>query len=497
MKESASVYDTNGQQRLSDYLESSDLLEFTQQVTEDGRTISKFLSFTFPIPQFDPLACLEMLSDTKNDFSFYWEKPNQQLALSAGGALSVLRNSDGSNRFQAIAKQVNDMEQHSSSYSAIEHSLSGIHFLGGFSFFDNVTSPWWKTFGTESLTVPKWLLIRDGKLGLLTISLKNKSEDNQSSILKKLEQQLQRFQQLFHIDTEFPEFTYGSQAIDEKKESDNLDHARSEWTNMVEDAKKLINKKKFNKIVLAREVISETASPVSPTRILNTLRDQYPSCYIFLVKNKEGKAFLGSSPERLVSFKKNYLLTDSLAGSVSRGKTATEDIHLEKFLLNSSKNRREHQYVTSSIEKNLLPFIRKIERADRPDVKKLKNVQHLYTPLRAWLKKDTKWFSILEQLHPTPAVGGHPRDEAVSYIKKLENFDRGWYAGPVGWFNLNGGGEFAVAIRSSLIDGNCVRAYAGCGIVEDSDPQAEWEETNLKLMPILSALETNEGRQAE
>ncbi|MFH5831101.1 isochorismate synthase MenF [Halalkalibaculum sp. DA3122] len=493
MSDSASVSDTDGQLMLSEYLERSDLQHFIQQVTAPDAN-KQFISFTFPVPRFDPLACLEILSESTSEFNFYWEKPDQELALSAGGELETIRD-EGGDRFRDIARRVAQIEQSSASFTLCNHSLSGIHFLGGFSFFDNVKSRWWKPFGSGSLTVPRWQLIREGKLGLLTINMKLDDGEDQAAASKKLASQLHRFEQLFRLNMKPPPFT--SNTINLEEHTVPADQPEAEWTKIVEEAKELINNNAFDKIVLAREVVRTTRQPISPTQVLNTLRGQYPACYNFLIQNSEGKSFLGCSPERLVSFQKNYLLTDSLAGSVSRGKTATEDIHLEKFLLNSSKNRSEHQFVTDAIEKHLAPFIRKIERADQPDVKKLKNVQHLHTPVRAWLKQDTDRYSILEKLHPTPAVGGHPRDRAVPYISKLENFDRGWYAGPVGWFNLNGGGEFAVAIRSSLVDGNKARLFAGCGIVKDSDPRTEWEETNLKLMPILAALESNGDRQAE
>ncbi|MDZ7682556.1 MAG: chorismate-binding protein [Fodinibius sp.] len=126
---------------------------------------------------------------------------------------------------------------------------------------------------------------------------------------------------------------------------------------------------------------------------------------------------------------------------------------------------------------------------NRPEVKKLSNVQHLYTPIRVQLKEQVTMLDVIEQLHPTPAVGGYPWGDAAHHIDELEQFDRGWYAGPVGWFNVNGDGEFAVGIRSGLFTKNKAHFFAGCGIVADSDPQSEWEETNLKLKPMLSALQ--------
>lgn len=481
------------QQSITDYLDRQELLEFLREQTSTIPESGKICSFTFPVPEFDPLACLEIISEA-DEFNFYWEKPDQELALSAGGELLKIQK-EGSKRFEKMAERAEHINMQSSSFSLIPHSLSGIHFLGGFSFFDRVESSWWKPFGSAAFTIPRWMLIRDGKLGLLTLTMRVGKNDTQSDILEEIEQQLNRFKQVFDLDEQLPERETGR--LRSNHQNRRTVPPDEQWLRIVEEAQELINEQNFAKIVLAREEIHHTDQPIVATKVLNTLRNQYPSCYNFLIRNKEGATFIGCSPERLVSFKKNYLLTESLAGSISRGKTATEDVHLEKYLLNSTKNRNEHQFVTNAIEESLQPFTNKIERAENPDVKKLKNVQHLFTPVRAWLNDNANLFDILQQLHPTPAVGGHPRQQAVPYIKKLEQFDRGWYAGPVGWFNLDGGGEFAVAIRSSLIDGNTARTFAGCGIVADSNPIAEWEETNLKLMPILSALEQNEVRKSE
>ena len=183
------------------------------------------------------------------------------------------------------------------------------------------------------------------------------------------------------------------------------------------------------------------------------------------------------------------MLTEGLAGSTPRGKTATEDAVLEHELLNNQKELKEHNIVRDVIEENLNEYSLEVIHPTHPSVKKLSNVQHLYTPITARIRDGVSRTEVLKTLHPTPAVGGYPRDKAVAFIKETEDFDRGWYASPVGWINAHGNGEFVVAIRCGLIRKDEVRFFAGCGIVEDSDPEREWEETNLKFIPMLSALE--------
>jgi menaquinone-specific isochorismate synthase len=265
--------------------------------------------------------------------------------------------------------------------------------------------------------------------------------------------------------------------------------AYTNWVHSVETATDLIKAEEFKKIVLARELNVQLQEPVSDTRLLNHLRNQYPDCYSFLISQDGSSSFIGSTPERLASFHDREVLTEGLAGSISRGKTASEDAVLEHELLHSQKDLSEHAFVLDAIEENLERYSDVVDHPLSPGVKKLSNVQHLYTPVHARIKKGVSRTEVLSKLHPTPAVGGYPREAAMPYISKLEHFDRGWYAAPIGWINANGEGEFVVAIRSGLIKSNEVRFFAGCGIVEDSNPQKEWDETNLKFIPMLTALE--------
>ena len=198
---------------------------------------------------------------------------------------------------------------------------------------------------------------------------------------------------------------------------------------------------------------------------------------------------MGCTPEKLVSVESSKVLTEGLAGSISRGKTASQDARLEQQLLDSQKDLEEHQYVVDAIQDKLREFTYDIKYPDVPTVKKITNVQHLYTPIQATLSGKPDPLELVEKLHPTPAVGGFPQDNALPHIQQLEQFERGWYGGPIGWLNTHGRCEFAVSIRSGLIQKNNIQFFAGCGIVEDSNPLTEWEETKLKLIPMLNAVE--------
>ncbi len=185
------------------------------------------------------------------------------------------------------------------------------------------------------------------------------------------------------------------------------------------------------------------------------------------------------------------LKTAAIAGSMRRGSDEHEDARLAELLTESAKNQREQSVVLRVIEQSLQPVCSSIETSDRPEVITLKNIHHLCSRVSGTLRPGFGLIDAVEALHPTPAVAGYPRERALQVIANQEAQPRGWYAGPVGWIDREGDGEFVVALRSALFRGERVEAFAGCGIVDGSDPVEEWEETELKLRPILSAL--NDG----
>jgi menaquinone-specific isochorismate synthase len=215
------------------------------------------------------------------------------------------------------------------------------------------------------------------------------------------------------------------------------------------------------------------------------LNQKYPTCINFLIKSG-GSIFFGSTPELLAQFSDNQFFTEALAGSIKRGDNLNDDKRYENELFQSKKNKVEHDAVTNYIISSLKDFLEDIDINSKPVIKKLPNIQHLQTAIKGTLKPDKNIFEIISALFPTPAVCGIPQDKSLQLIREAEDFDRGLYSGLIGWFNCKGYGEFSVAIRSSLINNNQMYLYAGCGIVEDSDPTEEFEESKLKLRSILS-----------
>ncbi len=244
----------------------------------------------------------------------------------------------------------------------------------------------------------------------------------------------------------------------------------------------------FEKIVLAREVTVEAAAAHDSAAVFGALRELFPSCFCFCVGSPHG-AFLGASPELLVRRRGAGAASVALAGSTRRSADPAVDDHLGEQLLHSSKDRSEHDIVVRRIERTLRPHSVWVEAAPEAELIKVANIQHLATPVRAQLAESLSAVELAALLHPTPAVGGEPREPALAAIPDLERMDRGWYAGPVGWMDAAEDGEFCVALRSALLRDRVAHLYAGGGIVADSEPAAELAETEVKLqamMPLLA-----------
>lgn len=259
------------------------------------------------------------------------------------------------------------------------------------------------------------------------------------------------------------------------------------WQASVAEAADAVRRGEFAKVVLARAERLEAEAPFDVAAALGRLRAAYPTCYVFAVA-RDDAVFLGATPERLVRLQGGEVRATCLAGSTPRGATREEDAALGAGLLASAKDRLEHAIVVEALRDALDGLCDEFEMPDEPTLLSVRNVHHLYTPIVARPRDGVTLLDLIERAHPTPAVGGAPRDVALRFIREREGLDRGWYAGPVGWVGVDGGGEFAVALRSALVRGAEATLFAGCGIVADSDPATEYAESMVKLRPMLGAL---------
>jgi len=260
------------------------------------------------------------------------------------------------------------------------------------------------------------------------------------------------------------------------------------WTAAVQSAAARLRAGEAAKVVLAREVMARGDGVVSAGTVARSLRSAYPSCFTYLMSGADGTAFIGASPELLVRRTGSRAESQPMAGSVARGATDAEDERLARELELSAKDADEHQLVSSFVVEAMRPFAKSVV-AHNPEVVRFTNIQHLATKVAAELSDPPATaLELAAALHPTPAVGGWPRAAADRLIDELEGMERGWYAGAVGWIDSAGDGEFAVALRCGLLWEDGARLYAGVGVMPDSDPSRELEETELKFKALLTAL---------
>jgi salicylate biosynthesis isochorismate synthase/menaquinone-specific isochorismate synthase len=259
------------------------------------------------------------------------------------------------------------------------------------------------------------------------------------------------------------------------------------YESAVARATELIGAGRLEKVVLAREVQTRAPAPYDPAAVLGVLREAFPGCFCFCVGRGEA-TLIAASPELLVRREGHRVSTLALAGSTRRSADPAVDDHLGEQLLRDASYREEHAIVARRIERTLRPHAVWVAAAPEPELVKIANIQHLATPIRAQLAAPIDVVELAGMMHPTPAVGGEPRAQAIPLIPALEGLDRGWYAGPVGWTDATGDGELCVALRCALLRGNVAHCYAGNGIVRESDPQAELAETEIKLQALLPLL---------
>ena len=263
---------------------------------------------------------------------------------------------------------------------------------------------------------------------------------------------------------------------------DRVEIGEPEWRHLVQTIVDRIAEREFEKIVIARRTALSFDGAVDVLDVISELAKSSEHCTRFAFRFGRG-TFLGATPERLVRRTGLELATEALAGTSRLGDAtrATE-------MMESPKEREEHELVVREIVSSLSPVCATLDHPAMPEIRVLPHLLHLTTPIRGRLTRPVHILSLVERLHPTPAVGGVPTRDAVRFITSHEPAERGWYASPIGWFDAEGDGEFAVGLRSGAFVGNRAYLYAGGGIVRDSDPASEYAETRLKLQTLCAAL---------
>jgi len=353
---------------------------------------------------------------------------------------------------------------------------AGPVWTGGFAFDpEGAASRAWSSFSPASMALPEVSICRQGEDAFLTVNAVVAPGDDAEAVVERLAKRLGglRSEPLPLLD---PHPTERAEIRSVLPPGD--------FEAAVEAATGRIGSGEMSKVVLAREVAVEAPSAHDPGAVFGGLREQFPSCFCFCAGTPEA-AFLGASPELLIRRSGAGASTVALAGSTRRSSDPAVDDHLGEQLLRSDKNRREQRIVSERIVRRLRPHSVWVQTAPEPELVKVANIQHLATPVIAQLAEPRSAVGLAGMLHPTPAVGGEPWPASEATIAELERMDRGWYAGPVGWMDATEDGEFCVALRSALLRDREARLFAGVGVVAGSDPEAELEETEVKLQALL------------
>lgn len=361
--------------------------------------------------------------------------------------------------------------------------------LFGGQTFDPTRPAWrdpaWETFYAAAIGFPRWSLSRrNGRCTLaVTLSRARCTETRaRRSEVRSLRDEIARV--LAALDAP------PAALPDRPRATADRDAGRRAWDALVDNALAEMREGRAEKLVAARRIEVTASSPWSLPRVLDDLAGaSAPGCVRFAFQMGE-TAFVGATPERLVSRQGLDVAVDALAGSAPRGATPDEDHARARQLFESAKELREHALVVDGVRASLAPLCDRVDAPDGPAVRTLRNVHHLWTPIRARLRAESPAhaLSLVGALHPTPALGGSPRAAALTWIAAHESHPRGWYAGPVGWCDARGDGEFFVSIRSAALRGDRAWVYAGAGLVEGSDADAEWRETDAKMAVMRAAL---------
>jgi menaquinone-specific isochorismate synthase len=412
------------------------------------------------------LEPLSWLGQQKSDVKTYWSDRQGHFTMAGVGALDLIagdRSIDHSTIFGQLRQNLSPL-------------FPKVRYYGGIGFSqDRSIDSDWKSFGNYRFVIPKFELWTDGINTFFACNFRcDFSSEKLDSILDEVTQlyfsSANSLAELpLQIDLSAPMLRNRIDTPNQIEWERNIDAALAKFTDL-----------DLDKIVLARRSILTFTHDIQPQTLLQSLQPNNSHSYHFCFQINPTTAFIGTSPEQLYHRQDLFLKTEAIAGTRQRGKSAQVDLELSEDLRNSPKDRHEHQLVVNNLQAVLTELCDTVTIDRELTILKLNKVQHLYTQCHGTLKADLTDADILPKLHPTPAVGGFPRPQALKLIQELEPFERGWYAAPVGWVGYDDA-EFAVAIRSGLIDRDRLLLFAGAGIVRGSRAEEEWAEIENKI----------------
>ncbi len=424
-----------------------------------------------------PGGLAERLADLRlTDHSVFWnsgaeEARGKEPTYVGFGAAAVFRL-EGKTRFSQAQRQIEE------TYRALvvsDEVRPHVRFFGGAAFNPgrDGTGPCWQNFGDATFLLPRVTYVDDGQRAQLLCVATAQSRDEILHIAGQIlsAQTLSEPSLREQVSEDLPRTL-------ERKDSSS----GGRWAELVHGIQDSIRDGEVEKVVAARRLTLHLTQEPVLSAVVARLNRAAPMSARFALRIRD-RIFVGATPERLIQKTGRRVSTEALAGSIDSGAQ-----NASETLLASTKDLVEHAYVVEALRVALSPVCQELTVPEQPEIRRLPQLLHLRTPVSGLLKENCHVLSLVERLHPTPAVGGLPKESAVRFIEKHEEAERGWYAAPIGWVNGDGDGEFAVALRSALLCGKKAHVYAGAGIVADSESALEFEETELKLGSMLSAL---------
>ncbi len=449
------------------------------EVCKRSKRFEKSILFSYSF-RFDIRDVLPLLTHPvdKNNYRVFWTQPSSGFAFAGLGSVLKFKDMD----IDSMANMENEiMESISLGMSISDNSLIGPRVFGGFSFDDNVKlDETWKNFPKSQFLLSECLATLTDDGAWLTISKLIYPDDSHDKVLADFNKSISYYRNSLPVT--LPPISRVS--VDKYRDVPS----KEDYDQIIFSVLSKIRPGKIDKVVISRSHHVKVGKDFKVVSAMQVLRNAYPKCITFCFSFPGQGIFFGSTPERLVRLKNGFVETEALAGTIGRGNNMEEDRILGESLLFSHKEREEHGFVVEQILRKIKPLLDNINHPSNPQIMKLKNVQHLHTPISGYFNKEGTILDLVASLHPTSAVAGTPTQDAMKIISEMENHDRGWYSGPIGWFDGKVDGEFYVALRSALVKDEEAHVFAGGGIVSESHPSKEWEETELKLQPIISAL---------
>ena len=434
----------------------------TSAVPLAQRAVESLTAVTVPVPE--PVPPLWAFPD----LAFWWAPREGDEVVGLGVAAEV--RARGGDRFAELERRAAELLARVNVIDPPEAPPWTPRLYGGFAFAPGgADQPPWSDFGDACFQLPRALFRRQEGRTWLTVIGRAPASGQPERMCERLLAAAREG---------------GAARPPELRAVHQL--APATWRAQVEEVRAAIAARACEKIVLARRAEVELAAPIDPRALLARLDARHPDCFRFAIRRGEA-LFAGASPERLVAVTGDLVETEAMAGSIGASGGGA------RALLDSRKDRGEQAVVTRAIARNLAPLCSSLELASAPEVRALRHLMHLCTPVRGRLDRPRHLLEVAAALHPTPAVGGEPTGRALEWIAGREAA-RGWYAGAVGWFDREGDGELAVALRSGLVVGERAWVWAGAGIVAESDPDAEYAETGDKQRAFLDALGQGTGR---